>query len=577
MKWTIRKKLLLFCVSLLAIPALIVGLMSYSTAREATDELIRKNLANSVKLMNQNIANMNEMVKDGQLPLDNAQEEIKKIMLGAKQPDGTRPINKEYELGENGYYYAISEDGELLAHPSLEGDNLWDKKTSDGFYYIQDVIQQGKSGGGFTFYNWPLPGSEKEAQKITYALQAPEWGWIIVAGSYYQDYSHGQTLILEAMVTTLLICIAVGAVAVILFANHIATPVKRIADETRRVSNGDLTAADLVIGNKDEIGSLAGDFNRMKRQLQSLVEQVAASSGNVTDASHSLQTSIEETNEASRSIAESVQQIAIGMETQAHNLEQSSKAMGEMAEGIGRIADTSSGAYEASVRSELEAKQGHERIGQSIGDMQAVQASIDGIAAVMDTLNQRSAEISEIVTVMTDIASQTSLLSLNASIEAARAGEHGKGFAVVASEVNKLAEMSRSSSEQIRQLVLQVQSDIAAASRSTVTGIASFQQGMQAIEQTGAVFGRIVTAAQDVVGQIQEVSAAAEEMSASSQQIYASLEELDRIASQSVQRSETISAATEEQMASMEEIRHASHSLRQMADELGATIHKFNV
>src|SRR5690606_4518894 len=126
-----------------------------------------------------------------------------------------------------------------------------------------------------------------------------------------------------------------------------------------------------------------------------------------------------------------------------------------------------------------------------------------------------SAEINEIVTVMTDIASQTSLLSLNASIEAARAGEHGRGFAVVASEVNKLAEMSRTSSDQIRQLIMHVQSDIAAASRSTVTGIEEFKQGMQAIEQTGAVFGRIVTAAQDVVGQIQEVSAAAEEMSAS--------------------------------------------------------------
>ena len=577
MNLTIRKKLLLFCMLLLVVPNLIVGLMSYSTARTATDDLIRKNLGNSVKLMSQNIAGMNELVKDGQLSLEQAQEEIRTMMLGARQPDGTRPINTNYDLGKSGYFYAISDSGDLLAHPSLEGQNLWDKTTSDGFYYIQDVIKQGQNGGGFTFYNWPLPGSEKEAQKITYALKAPAWDWIVVAGSYYQDYNEGQTLILKSMIVTLLVCIAIGAVGVMLFANHIARPVRRIADETRKVSNGDLSSADLVIGNKDEIGSLADDFNRMKQQLKSLVEQVAASSGNVTDASRSLQVSIEETNEASRSIAESVQQIAAGMETQAYNLEQSSHAMGEMAEGIGRIADTSSGAYEASVRSEQEAKQGYEQIGQSIERMQSVQTTIGVIATVMNTLDQRSTEISNIVTVMTDIANQTSLLSLNASIEAARAGEHGKGFAVVASEVNKLAEMSRVSSDQIKQLVLQVQSDIEAASRSTASGIDEFHQGMHAIEQTGTAFGKIVEAAQDVVGQIQEVSAAAEEMSASSEQIYASLEELDRIASQSAQRSELISAATEEQIASMEEIKHASTSLRGMADELKSMIGRFNV
>jgi len=577
LNWTIRKKLLLFCMSLLIIPTLTVGLMSYTTARDATDELIRNNLSNSVKLMNQNIAGMNELVKDGQLPLEQAQEEIKTMMLGAKQPDGTRPINANFDLGKSGYYYAISETGDLLAHPSLEGENLWDKTTSDGFYYIQDVIKQGQNGGGFTFYDWPLPGSEQEALKITYALKVPDWNWIVVAGSYYQDYNEGQTHILRSMLVTLLVCIAIGAVGVMLFANHIARPVKRIADETRLVSSGDLSSADLAIGSQDEIGGLANDFNRMKQQLRSLVERVASSSGQVTDASGDLQSSIEETNEASRSIAESVQQIAAGMETQAYNLDQSAKAMGEMAEGIGRIADTSSTAYEASVRSEQEAKQGYEQIGQSIERMQGVQAAIGGIADVMDTLNRRSAEIDDIVTVMTDIAAQTGLLSLNASIEAARAGEHGRGFAVVASEVNKLADMSRASSEQIKLLVQQVQSDIAEAVRSTETGTGEFRQGMRAIEQTGAAFGRIVAAAQDVVGQIQEVSAAAEEMSASSEQIYASLEELDRIASRSAQRSELIAAATEEQLASMEGIQHSSDSLRAMADELKSTIRRFKL
>jgi methyl-accepting chemotaxis protein len=200
---TIRLKMLLFCTVLLILPSLIVGFFGYDAAKDATDELIKKNLENSVKLMNQSIAASIEMVKNGQMSVEQAQENAKIVMLGAKQPDGTRPINKLIDLGPNGYFYVLDEQGVLLAHPNLEGENLWDKKTSDGFYYIQDVIQQGKNGGGFTFYKWPLPNSTKEAFKMTYALEVPEWKWIVVAGSYYQDYHSGQSQILKSTLLTL--------------------------------------------------------------------------------------------------------------------------------------------------------------------------------------------------------------------------------------------------------------------------------------------------------------------------------------------------------------------------------------
>lgn len=186
---SLRNKLLIFSVLLYLIPSVTVGLIGYYTAVDEADNMVRKNLQNSVNLMVMNIRTLQNMVETGRLTLEEAQERAKIMMLGEKQADGTRPINSDIDLGENGYFYVLSEQGDLLAHPNLEGENLWDSQTSDGFYFIQDVIKKGQQGGGFTFYTWPLPNSEEEAEKITYAVKVPGWNWIVVAGSYLQDYN----------------------------------------------------------------------------------------------------------------------------------------------------------------------------------------------------------------------------------------------------------------------------------------------------------------------------------------------------------------------------------------------------
>lgn len=573
----IRQKMLLFCLLLLVIPNTILAFSGYYTSKTETDALMKKNLENSVKLMIQNIEQLNGLVKSGELPLEDAQEQIKTVMLGMKEANGHRPINKEIDLGENGYFFVLDTKGNALAHPNREGDNLWDSQGADGFFFIQDIVKQGQAGGGFTYYSWPLPDSDKEAIKITYSLFYPEWDWVVAAGSYIQDYNQGQTRIFYTGLVTLIACFSIGSLAIVLFSNHIAGPLRELAKEIKKVATGDLTAGDLKINHKDEIGELAQDFETMRSQLKSLVEQVMYNSGNVSLASHTLKKSLAEITEVSKNIGESIAEIASGMDAQAVSTKESAKAVEELTSGIGRIAETASTAYEAFNRSVGEANHGHQLIGQSIDKMQSIKRAVTEIASVAGQLNTLSQEISTIVNVITDIASQTNLLAINASIEAARAGEHGQGFAVVAQEVQKLAVMSRDSSEQIKALIEKVQSAIQLATQSSSLGLAEVEQGVEVIEQTGMAFDNIVQTIQEAVKQIEEVTAVSEEMSSSAEEILANVQELERIAGNSAANSETISSATEEQIATMDELARSSSTLEEMAAELKEMISRFKI
>ncbi|MGO4276703.1 methyl-accepting chemotaxis protein, partial [Paenibacillus sp. TAF58] len=138
---------------------------------------------------------------------------------------------------------------------------------------------------------------------------------------------------------------------------------------------------------------------------------------------------------------------------------ETSKAMEEMSKGIQNIAEASSNASDLAIETTKGAIQGNEMIHLAIHRMNAVNDIVQKSAAELIQLKDRSIEIGGIVNMITEIASQTHLLALNASIEAARAGELGRGFSVVAAEVKKLAEESERSAQQIQELIRSIQTD----------------------------------------------------------------------------------------------------------------------
>jgi methyl-accepting chemotaxis protein len=158
---------------------------------------------------------------------------------------------------------AYTQEGVEAAHPSLEGKNVLETKDKkNGSFFVKEQIKIANNGGGYLTYWWTLPNSEKVSEKITYQKADPNWGWVVSAGTYMSDFNIGTNKIFNTTIIILLSILVLGSVVIIIFAQHIAVPIKRIGKAVDVVASGNFSLPDLDIKNKDEsTGSFSQTFH----------------------------------------------------------------------------------------------------------------------------------------------------------------------------------------------------------------------------------------------------------------------------------------------------------------------------
>lgn len=374
-----------------------------------------------------------------------------------------------------------------------------------------------------------------------------------------------------------IIDIILGLIIATIINRTISRPVKRLAEATSIISDGDLSQEDIVIKSKDELRDLANSFNTMKQNLRSLIGNVNENVLYVTAAAEELSASTEEVTIASKEVSSNMESMWSGSQTTAASAKESSLAMEETASGVQRIAESAQGLLENAIDTEKLAGDSEKSVKTAKEQMGLIYDSSYQTNELIKQLSKQTIEIENITRVITDITEQTNLLALNAAIEAARAGEHGKGFAVVADEVRKLAEQSKFSATQIVNLTMNIQSDTRNVEQAVSESLKNVEHGVQIIEDAGTAFSTIVSAVQTMSGQIEEISAATEEISASAEQVVASVQEIAAHANQSSSQAEQNSAAVQEQLATMEEINSVASDLSDQAVNLQEIIQKFKI
>ncbi len=396
---------------------------------------------------------------------------------------------------------------------------------------------------------------------------------------YYSSESVSASLKAELLRTagmTLAVILVLAVATLLITRLLLGKPFALVDSAVERVARGDLSNT-VAFVSRDELGVLASGINEMIVQLRAMVVKIrgtadllAGSAGRFSEHSRQLATSaqsqaatLEQTSAAVEELTSSVEQVAEHAQSQAASVERSSVSMKDMRSSAENV---SGKLKEVSLSSQ-------DSLRMARSGVDAVNATVKAI----QDISQKSEQIASIVTVISDIADQTNLLSLNASIEAARAGEHGRGFAVVAQEVSKLAERSAVSTREIKGLIADSEKNVVNGvkiAEGALTAMNAIIAGAQNANQTIVAFTR------DIEAQIQAIAAVAasiESVTEMSHSISAATEEQTTNARQVASAVENVNDLTQQAAAAAGQMSEGTAELTSLAQQLKELVEQFVV
>jgi methyl-accepting chemotaxis protein len=447
--------------------------------------------------------------------------------------------------GEN-YFWINDMQPNMVLHPldpELNGQSLAAKEDSNGmrmFVKIAEICRQ--NGEGFLEYAWHKEGSSKPVGKISFVKRIPDWNWVIGAGLYLDDIQKVLSNLFYTTFGILLIVIASSTTLVFFVTRDISKPLNESAEILEKVGKGDFSLR-LDLNRNDEIGRMANALNQCFDNVREMFLNIRTMG--VQIAVNTLKVS----NQVEVSSRNSMEQGTLAQDIFASSQE-TNAAHSEISTNTQEICASTSNHLETAQNSFKELMETNDSIN-------SMTEKIAGYTLTIGQMDVESQDIKKIVSLIKSIATQTSLLSLNAAIEAARAGQAGKGFAIVADEVKALAEQVNAASEDIADKINNMLAHIETCINETedISQVAKATQ--TAVSRSCDSFKGMITDLEKSDDQLQSITASVEELSAANNEVHGKVSHINQI-------SREVSDTMEEARTSTDDLYQITENLQRM-------------
>ena len=544
-------------VALALIAAASLTFFTLNRASDAAYDLRAEELRHITDVGRSQIEAYNNRVEAGEITLEEAKAAVSQIL-------------NDLRFGDNGYIYAFDSDIVYSVHPFrpqwVGGESQRNLKDVHGNKIFEAILgnldENGQSVSTIYFEN---PATKEVEPKLTYAQYYEPWDWYLGTGAYVNDIEADIAQMRMRALVGLGVALAVLIGVSLLIIRSMLPPLNALKGRMATMADGDLDSDVPGLTDRSEIGQMAhavanfrdglqmqaaleaeahikdeerqrvvailsqrlakfaqGDLtvrvdDAMPEEFRQVAEDFNATVTQISDLMRKLMVGVERIESESEALDSSSRELGMRTETQAASLEETSAALTELSASVKNSAEESRAASERVQQASDRTERGAQVVRRTIDAMRGIEES--------------SAKISSITSLIDDIAFQTSLLALNAGVEAARAGEAGRGFAVVAGEVRALAGKSSDAAREIAELITN-------ASREVETGVALARDSGTALDE----INEHISAINETDSALAE---AAREQSTGLSEITSAADQLDQVTQQNAAMFEETSAATQ--------------------------------
>lgn len=443
-------------------------------------------------------------------------------------------------------------------------DSVYDKVMQDGKYFSDNV-----DIGGTEYYGYyeALKNADGSSQAIIFTGMPSS-----DVKAIYKKRLVNTTVFM--IVITLMACALLAAVI-----TFIVKAITKVIGHLGEVVDGELDfkISEKLLQRSDEIGNIARSVHTLIGGLASIVVNIHHSTGELAEFKDDFQKKFETINNSISNVNVAVDEIANGATSQADETQKVSSQINDMGDAITKTSQN----VDSLTQSTEQMKEHNEQLDTTIQELMAISdRNKESLAAVYNQTNETNQSVMHIgnaVDMITDIAGQTNLLSLNASIEAARAGEYGKGFAVVADQIRQLADQSANTAKEIGEIV----AELIENSNTSVETMGVVRQEMtgqyEKLNTTKDIFEQLNEEVNNVVTAIESISTEVESLDRLKGEVLGSAESLAAIAQENAASTEETSASMVELGEIVNDCNTKTKQLVDIADSMEENVHKFHV